>query len=92
MALILLFLVVISALAFGSFFRRSLHVTAVTLALPAVLLLHPLFGTYTTAAIAILAILGWLVLTTIADLARHLGDDRRFESRTRPSGTDVISD
>jgi hypothetical protein len=36
--------------------------TAATLAVPALFILHPLIGAYTTVAIATLAILGWLVL------------------------------
>ncbi len=87
-----LVLVVISALAFGSFFSRMLLATAAILAIPALFVLYLLIGAYTTVAIAMLAILGWLVLSTIADLCRHVGDDRRLESGTRRTGADLLAD
>jgi len=66
--------------------------TAATLAVPALFVLHPLIGAYTTVAIATLAILGWLVLSTIADLFRRLGDVRRLDGRTRRTGSDLLAD
>ena len=66
--------------------------TAATLAVPALFVLHPLIGAYTTVAIATLAILGWLVLRTIADLFRRLGDVRRLDGRTRRAGADLLAD
>ena len=90
--LIVVSLVVMAALGFGSFFRRMLFASAVILAIPALVVVYPIIGASTTVAIAMLATLGWLLLRTIAELFSHLGDIRRLESGIGRTGADLAPD